>query len=56
MEDVVYLVLDVHHRVNVSHYRDLESLLAAMCDDYEHETMIGVEAPLIEEQGCDKNG
>ena len=56
MEDVVYLALDIHHRVNVSHYRDLESLLAAVFYDCEHEMMIGVEAPLIEEQGCVENG
>lgn len=56
MEDVIYLALDVYHQVDVSHYRDLQNLLAVVCYDREHETMIRVEATLIEEKSCVEHG
>ena len=42
-------MLDIGHHVDVSHYRDLEGLLAEVCYDSKYETMIKVEALLIEE-------
>lgn len=47
-KDVVYFALDVWHQVDISHYRDLENLLATMYYDREYETMIKVEALLID--------
>ena len=56
MEDIVNLLLDVGDWVDVAHDRDLEGLLAAMCDDSKHKAVIMVEQLLIEEKDGVQDG
>ena len=41
----------IGYQVDVSHDRNLESFLAVVRDNGEHETLIRVEKPLIEKRG-----
>lgn len=43
MENVIYLMLNVDHQVDISYYWDLKNLLTVMSYDGEYKTMIRVE-------------
>lgn len=55
VEDVIYFALDIAYQVDVSHYKDLEDILATVYYNYKYEIMIKVEVLLIKKWGSVKD-
>ena len=49
-QNVIYFSLDVGHRVNISHDRNLEGLLASMSDYSKHKAMVWIKKPLMKKK------
>lgn len=50
-EHVIYLMLNIGHRVNIAHDWDLERLLTLVGDNGEYKAVIEIKPPLVKE-GC----
>lgn len=48
-KDVIYLMLDVGHQVDIAYDQDLKGLLALVGDTGEHKAVIGIKQLLIKE-------
>ena len=55
MQNIIYLTLDVGHRVDVSHDWNLEGFLTTMSNDSKHKVVIWMKEALIEEKSSIQN-
>lgn len=55
LQNVIYLLLDVGHQVDILYDRNLEHLLATIGDKSKREAMVWIKRPLIEERSSIQN-
>lgn len=49
MQDIIYLMLNVSHQIDVTHNWHLEGFLASMGDNGKYVAIVRTQKPLVEE-------